>query len=394
DVLETTHGILREATTVHEITDELDPAFGQIRGSSRAMLLAKHAAQRMARADFPVLIVGESGTGKELFAEAIHKASGRRGKPFVPVNCGGLDHEIVDSELFGHARGAFTGAKAERPGKFEAAKGGTIFLDELGTLPLRTQARLLRVLQDGLVVRMGENIVRKVDARVITATNADLWAAIAARTFREDLYHRVAVLPLTLPPLTERGSDLGELAAHFLDETCGQLQVTRTFSEDAVAQLYRYPWRGNVRELQSVIRRLVVLCAENEISGSHIEALLGRSPAGPARFSEQTDSQFLTQLAATMDELLLRYQSRRGLPRPPEERDLIGEILKPLIFGRALKLRDGDKEAAGGMFKDGKLDTSPTRDGPKVETYTKLFQPRIDEQTVVRLRGQVPRVQS
>jgi transcriptional regulator with PAS, ATPase and Fis domain len=239
------------------------PEFSDILHRSRVMKRVLERARRVALHNVPVLIEGESGTGKELLARAIHRASPRRNKPFIPVNCGAIPSELIDSELFGHKRGAFTGAVMERAGHFEAASGGTLFLDEIGELPLNAQVRLLRVLQEGSVVRIGSTVATPVDVRIIAATNRSLAAEVAKNSFREDLYFRLAVAVLTLPPLRDRQGDVGYIldqlfAKVSLESSQETRQNPKTLSVGARNILLTHSWPGNVRELLNTIRRLVI----------------------------------------------------------------------------------------------------------------------------------------
>jgi two-component system, NtrC family, nitrogen regulation response regulator NtrX len=211
-----------------------------------------------------VLITGESGTGKELIARALHRASALADKPFVKVNCAAIPRELIESELFGHERGAFTGATARKRGLFEIAEGGTIFLDEVGDMISSAQAKVLRVLQSGEFSRVGGEQALKVEVRVIAATNRDLQAAVAAGEFREDLYFRLNVVPLRAPPLRDRAEDVPLLSAAFVELACRENGMkVKTISEEALAMLSAYPWPGNVRELRNVIERLVILSEES-----------------------------------------------------------------------------------------------------------------------------------
>jgi DNA-binding NtrC family response regulator len=211
-----------------------------------------------------VLITGESGTGKELIARALHRASALHDKPFVKVNCAAIPPELIESELFGHERGAFTGATARKRGLFEIADGGTIFLDEIGDMIASAQAKVLRVLQSGEFTRVGGELTLKADVRVIAATNRDLQAAVAAGQFREDLYFRLAVVPLRAPPLRDRADDVPLLSASFVEQSCRENGMkVKAISSEALAMLAAYPWPGNVRELRNVIERLVILSEES-----------------------------------------------------------------------------------------------------------------------------------
>lgn len=218
---------------------------------------------RVAKSDSTILILGESGTGKELIARAIHNKSVRKENNFVPVNCAAIPDALIESELFGHTRGAFTGAYKERIGKFEIANKGTIFLDEIGDLNYEIQAKLLRVLQEGEIERIGESVTRKVDTRVIAATNKDLKKMISDNKFREDLFYRINVIPIKLPPLRERKSDIPLLVEHFKLKYAQRRNLI--FSDDVIKELQNYDWPGNIRELENLIERISVLVYEGEV---------------------------------------------------------------------------------------------------------------------------------
>ena len=237
---------------------ELDSVYGlhNLVGKSRKMKEVYEQLERAASLDMTVLLSGETGTGKELAARAIHQRSARREKRFVAINCGALPAELVESELFGHARGAFTGAAAAKVGLFEEASGGSLFLDEIGELPLPVQVKLNRVLQEKEVRRVGDNAPIKVDVRVISATHRDLKAEVQAGRFREDLFYRLHVLPIRLPPLRERKDDIPLLAMHFLERHARAYHRDLTgFEPDALHALTEYPWPGNVRELENAVER-------------------------------------------------------------------------------------------------------------------------------------------
>ena len=236
-------------------------------GTSERMQRALGLVERVSRSDVTVLITGESGTGKELIAKGIHFSGARAARPFIAVNCAAIPETLIESELFGHKRGSFTGAVADVKGKFEEASGGTLFLDEISVMPPALQSKLLRVLQEQEVVRLGESAARKVDARIIAATNRDLRTMVDDGTFRDDLYFRLAVVPLELPPLRERREDIPLLAEHFLKRACerhgcGDLLLER----DVFAALSSYSWPGNVRELENTIERMVVLAGGDRIT--------------------------------------------------------------------------------------------------------------------------------
>lgn len=259
--------------------------FDQIIGDSPQLKGVVEQAQRAARTDVTTLIMGENGTGKELFAQSIHNASIRAQHPFIVVNCGALPKDLVQSELFGYAAGAFTGAsKAGQAGKFELAEGGTVFLDEIGEMPLEAQASLLRLLQQKEVTRIGGSRTRKVNVRIIAATNKDLAKAVRNREFREDLYYRLNVFPLIIPPLRERATDIPLLVRHFFKKKQHALPNAATrISPDACRILMRYSWPGNIRELENIIERLMNLVSGREITSADLPAqLLAESPASGA----------------------------------------------------------------------------------------------------------------
>ncbi len=247
-------------------------------GRSRPMQEVYRMITRVLRNDLTVLILGESGTGKELVAEAIHQLGARKDKPFVPVNAAAIPRELIESELFGHERGAFTGATQRTAGKFEQASGGTLFLDEIGDMPPEAQTRLLRALQSGRIRRVGGAEEIAVDVRIIAATNRDLAPLIAQGRFREDLYYRLAVVPIYLPPLRDRSGDVEPLAHHFLRAAAREGLPARGLSADALAMLDAQPWRGNVRELRNLIYRAALLAREDEIDADAIRQLLTDRP--------------------------------------------------------------------------------------------------------------------
>ena len=240
-------------------------------GSSPAFQRAVTQATQVARSDVTVLLSGESGTGKELLAAHIHRESPFAAGPFVKVNCAAIPTELIESELFGHEKGAFTGAAALRRGKFELADGGTIFLDEVGDLHEASQAKLLRVLQDGEVQRVGGEGTIKVAARVVSATNRRLEELVSAGRFREDLFYRLSVVPIRVPALRERLQDVDELVPYFLSEFCGRNNFRpRTIDPEAIALLHRYGWPGNVRELRNVVERMAILTPGDRITAEAI----------------------------------------------------------------------------------------------------------------------------
>jgi DNA-binding NtrC family response regulator len=258
---------------------------------SPAMHAVLDLVARVAPTDATVLIQGESGTGKEVIAKAVHHASARATRPFVAVNCGAVPETLLESELFGYVRGAFTGAAASKLGLFEEADGGTLFLDEIAEMPAALQVKLLRALQSGEVRRLGATQAATIDVRVLAATNGDLAARIAQGTFREDLYYRLNVIHLALPPLRERREDIPALAEHFVARASAKLGRTLRLSPGALERLLRYPWPGNVRELENAIERAAILARTDSVEPDdlppHVSAglQLGPSPALPRQIT-------------------------------------------------------------------------------------------------------------
>jgi sigma-54 dependent transcriptional regulator, flagellar regulatory protein len=247
-------------------------------GNSPALREVYKVLEKVAPTDSTVLITGESGTGKELLVRALHKNSKRHDKPFVPINCGAIPRELLESELFGHEKGAFTHAIRSRPGRFELADGGTIFLDEIGEMDLSLQVKILRALQEKEIERVGGSQTKKVDVRVVAATNRDLEDEVAAGRFREDLFYRLNVIPMHLPPLRERGEDVLVLAEHFLRGFCKEKGRTAlTVNGQSRALLQGYSWPGNVRELENFMERLSILCEGASITPSDLPEKIRRN---------------------------------------------------------------------------------------------------------------------
>ena len=245
--------------------------FGNIIGKDRKMIEITELIQKVSASDASVLLLGESGTGKELFAQAIHKLSLRNNKPYIAINCAAIPGELLENELFGSEKGAFTGAHARKMGKFEIAHGGTIFLDEIGDMDIALQAKLLRVLQQKNFERLGGTKTVDVDVRVIAATNMDLQDLIKHKRFREDLYYRLSVFPINIPPLRERPNDIIDLATFFVEKYCRDMKkATKTMTREATIILEKYHWPGNVRELQNTVERAVILAEGKKISPEHL----------------------------------------------------------------------------------------------------------------------------
>ncbi|MDT8421288.1 MAG: nitrogen regulation protein NR(I) [Desulfuromonadales bacterium] len=283
--LDALDAIILKAQKAAEVTDQIGQlkcelqeqySFGRsIIGKSQPMQVVYKDLGRIAPSDVTVLITGESGTGKELIARAVHFNSPRLGKPFIALNCAAIPRELLESELFGHEKGAFTGATERKSGKFEQANGGTLFLDELGDMPLELQAKLLRVLQEKEITRTGGNQVMPVDVRIVAASNQDLATMVKEKKFREDLYYRLNVVPIHLPPLRERKEDIEPLVEFFLGRAQSELGVhTRECSQDALALLKRHSWPGNVRELENVIKRATLLSPNQVLMPADFPGLL------------------------------------------------------------------------------------------------------------------------
>ena len=263
-------------------------------GNSPALQRVRELIAKVGPTSARVLITGENGTGKELVARALHDASPRRDRPFIEVNCAAIPSELIESELFGHMKGSFTGAFADRAGKFEQADGGTLFLDEVGDMSLSAQAKLLRVLQEGVVTRIGGSKSIQVDVRVLAATNKDLESEIGDGRFREDLLHRLNVIPIQVPPLRERKEDIPALVAHFAEQLAAGAGVPgRKFADDAVRRLQLRNWPGNIRELRNAVERALILASGKTVTATDIEHLLpsGAAPGATSAHSFETFKQ-------------------------------------------------------------------------------------------------------
>jgi two-component system, NtrC family, response regulator PilR len=283
--------------------------------------------ERVARTEATVLISGESGTGKEVVARAIHILSGRRDHAFVPVNCAAIPHDLLESEMFGHERGAFTGASGHRQGLFALANGGTLFLDEIGEMPLILQAKLLRVLEDGVIRPVGSDRGFQVDARVIAASNADLGIAVKRGAFREDLYYRIQVIPMALAPLRERRSDIPILVEHFLHNARERMPGRDvTVSREAMVHLWSYDWPGNVRELENMIERLIIMSNDDVLD----------TPILPAN---------LVSANRTVDAQIPDKLTEAGLDLNAVVRELEGKLIN-----EALTQTGGNKQAAAKLL--------------------------------------------
>ncbi|AJF06007.1 sigma-54-dependent transcriptional regulator [Geoalkalibacter subterraneus] len=302
--------------------------FDNIIGNSLPMQQVFSRLERIVNTESTILILGESGTGKELVAKAIHYNSPRKDKPFVAINCGAIPADLLESELFGHAKGAFTGAVSEKAGKFEAADKGTIFLDEIGTMPMHLQMKLLRVLQEQEIERIGTTRKVKLNVRVVSATNADLEDQVKKGQFREDLYYRLNVIPIELPPLRERREDIALLARNFLQKFCQEMDRSlMSISPAAMTALENYAWPGNVRELENLIERTVALTDSEIIEPQDLPPYIGEASG--------TDSVLASAPRVT----------ESGVNMP----EIIGNIERTMIQ-EALELSNGVKARAANLL--------------------------------------------
>ncbi|MBT6204498.1 MAG: nitrogen regulation protein NR(I) [Rhodospirillaceae bacterium] len=294
-------------------------------GRSPAMQDIFRAIGRLASTDLTVMIEGESGSGKELVARALHDYGHRRGGPFVAVNMAAIPHDLIESELFGHERGAFTGASQRRDGRFAQAQGGTLFLDEIGDMPPEAQTRLLRVLQEGVFAPIGARQTIRTDTRIIAATHRDLSAAIRQGRFREDLFYRLNVVPIKVPALRERREDIGLLAQHFLQAAMDAGLPVKTISRDGIALLREHAWPGNVRELENLVRRLAALCANDTIGADDVAQHLT-----PNRSATRRQNETLSQ---SIEGQLQTYFENHGemLPAPGLYDRMLRELERPLL---------------------------------------------------------------
>lgn len=283
-----------EQATLKEENEEIRKTFvgeGEILGKSKAIQKILELIDKVAPLETRVLITGENGTGKELVARAIHKKSERKDKPFIEVNCAAIPNELIESELFGHEKGSFTGAVSQRIGKFELANKGIIFLDEIGDMSLQAQAKVLRAIEEGRIERVGGGKKIEVDVRIIAATNKNLLEEIHKGNFREDLYHRLNVIPIHVPPLRERVEDIPILVEHFCKEiTAKHKKPSVRFTDDAIKILQAQPWTGNVRELRNIVERIIIIVDKREISAKDIDFLFAANQASLDNLIETSNS--------------------------------------------------------------------------------------------------------
>ncbi|MEE9313096.1 MAG: nitrogen regulation protein NR(I) [Rhizobiaceae bacterium] len=300
-------------------------------GRSPAMQEIYRVIARMTQTDLTVMINGESGTGKELVAKALHQFGKRKNGPFIAINMAAIPRELIESELFGHEKGAFTGANTRSAGRFEQANGGTLFLDEIGDMPMEAQTRLLRVLQEGEYTTVGGRTPISTDVRIVAATHQDLSELISEGQFREDLYYRLNVVPLRLPPLRERGLDIPDLVRHFLEQAHERGLPYKSFDKAALERLKLHRWPGNVRELENMVQRLTALYPQERITEELVENELSASrlPSDEVELTSQTEQQLQTVVAAFASKLLAEYNE--DTPVIDLYQTVLREIEVPLI---------------------------------------------------------------
>ena len=316
-------------------------------GRSAAMQDIYRVLARLMQTDLTVMIAGESGTGKELVARALHDYGKRRNGPFVAINMAAIPRDLIEAELFGHEKGAFTGAQARSAGRFEQADGGTLFLDEIGDMPMEAQTRLLRVLQQGEYTTVGGRTAIKTDVRIIAATNKDLRILINQGQFREDLFFRLNVVPIRLPPLRERSEDVPDLARHFFALVEREGLPGKSIEPAAVERLKRYRWPGNVRELENLVRRLAALYPQETITENIIEAELNQPTAAPGAGEDSTDETLARSVERHLNAYFHGYGD--GLPPPGLYHRILRDVEAPLI-GAALAATHGNQIKAAELL--------------------------------------------
>lgn len=312
-------------------------------GRSPAMQEIYRVLAKLMQTDLTVMISGESGTGKELVARALHDYGKRRNGPFVAINMAAIPRDLIESELFGHEKGAFTGANSRSAGRFEQAEGGTLFLDEIGDMPMEAQTRLLRVLQQGEYTTVGGRTPIKTDVRIIAATNKDLRVLIAQGLFREDLFFRLNVVPLRLPPLRERSEDVPDLMRHFLAQAEREGLPQKRLDPDAIERLKRYRWPGNVRELENLARRMAALYPHEVITAAVVDAEVNQ-PAATASPEPQTEENLTTSVERYLARYFGGFQGR--LPPPGLYHRILREVEHPLLSAALAATRGNQIRAA------------------------------------------------
>jgi len=323
------------------LRDELEGKFGmpKIIGRSQAITEVAQNVQKVAPAKTTVLLLGESGTGKELFARAIHHLSNRKEYPFVPINCAAIPRELLETELFGHEKGSFTGAGARKVGKFELADKGTIFLDEIAEMDMTLQAKILRVIQEGEIERVGGVRSITIDVRIVAASNKDIEKAVQEKLFREDLFYRLNVFPIVIPPLRDRMEDLPLLAEYFIAKYCRELKtVPKSIRAEVLETLMSYPWKGNVRELENCIERAIILSEGDEISEDHI--ILNRQMAREFAHRSLPVSGALEEVAREAVRIAETERIRKALKYTKGNKTRAAELLQVSYKTLLTKIKD------------------------------------------------------
>jgi DNA-binding NtrC family response regulator len=322
--------LISENTALRDRIAQQAAPGGRIIGESAAIASVRDLIGKVAAADTPVLILGESGTGKELVAEAIHAGSGRADKPFIPLNCAAVPETLLEAELFGYEKGAFTGAAGRKPGQFKLADGGTLFLDEIGELPLSLQAKLLRAIENGEFLPLGGARPVTVDVRILAATNRDIEARVRDGSFREDLYYRLNVFPISVPPLRERKGDIAQIAAHFL---ISWHATAPSLSQDVIDKLKGYAWPGNVRELRNILERATILAGAGPIESDHI-MITGAAPGDAAnRLRSLVGEKTLSEI----EEEMIRHALEAAGGNKSRAAELLG-ITRRTLYSRLERL--------------------------------------------------------
>lgn len=335
----------RLATENLLLKDALSQHIGMpdIIGKSPKMLAVAENIQKVSPTKSTVLLLGESGTGKELFARAIHELSPRKELPFVPINCAAIPRELLESELFGYEKGAFTGAGEKKLGKFELANKGTIFLDEIGEMDITLQTKVLRALQEGEIDRVGGTNSIKIDIRIIAASNKDLEAAVAGNLFRQDLYYRLSVFPITIPPLRERKEDIPALVEHFIAKLSAEMNIPhKNISREAMDVLKDYSWKGNVRELENVIERAMILCDGGTITQMELRLTPLDTPGG--KLEDIAPDGTLDEVAKAALRIAESRRIRKALEDTHGNKTRAAEILKVSYKTLLTKIKDYNLE--------------------------------------------------
>jgi len=336
---------VRASQSAAEPRDERVSEDLPLNGRSAPMQEVYRTIARVVGNDLNILVLGESGTGKELVAEAIHNLGPRRSHPFVAINMAAIPRELIEAELFGYEKGAFTGALARSAGKFEQAQSGTLFLDEIGDMPMEAQTRLLRVLQSGEVTTVGGTRPVRVNVRIIAATNKDLPALIADGRFREDLFYRLNVVPIRLPALRERTGDVPLLARHFLELAAQHGLPRKTLSDEAATLLDLHDWPGNVRELQNLMQRLTVLTRDKEINADHVRQVLSVTEPAPGLRTAGAN-----ELRESVSRWARDYLAVGGGANVDDLHERLLAVIEPVLLGETLAALDGNQIKAAAML--------------------------------------------